>query len=80
MDLRKIHSRVPRHKALSLGDAHQKAGFVSNTAARIPSPLIKAVYKVLNKRLSEYDPTDGSCDKSGRREGTTIQLQAFGYT
>jgi hypothetical protein len=48
MDLRKIHSRVRRHKVMSLGDAHQKAGFVRNTAVRIPSPLIKAVYKVLS--------------------------------
>jgi hypothetical protein len=33
---------------MSLGDANQKARLVSNTAARIPSPLIKAVYKLLS--------------------------------
>lgn len=48
MDLRKTHSRVPRHKAISVRDAEQKARFFSNTAARIPALLMKAVYQMLN--------------------------------
>ena len=47
MDLRKIHSRVQRRKAVPLVDEPQKDRFFSNTAAKIPSPLIKAVYEVL---------------------------------